>query len=444
MLRQRVRTLCLVGERVTELLLCIIALLVVVIGVNIRALERIKQRLSNRNPYQSRSLLDSVAARTPVVGRLTGEILRELDTLIQSEDDHRTRYKILTDNAAAAVMLHEADGTINWCSPFTEVLTGFPLSEIYKDRVSFLRANAHEEDKELIERALAIVSTGEPFQCRYRFYHKSGMTLWLETRTVPIFDSESNQYAALSITLDVTASVVNQMQIEERNRDLHEFTYMISHDLKAPIATIKGMLGILEEEGLEARIPECNEPINYISKATTRLEQLVEGVLELAKISSSERTLDRVDTNAVLADVADDYRRQFGDADARLDIALDLPAILGNRTQLYQIFSNLVGNALKYRSPERPLFVTIASGTATSRRKVRLTVVDTGRGISPDKLDLIFKPFNRAGEEAIKGTGVGLACVKRLVEKVGGTLSVESTEGVGTTFSLELRRAPEP
>jgi PAS domain S-box-containing protein len=432
-----------VGQRVTDLLLCIIALLVVVIGANIRALQRIKQRLRSPHPSRPRTLLDSAAAKTPVVGRLTEEILRELDALIQSEDDHRTRYKILTDNAAAAVMLHEADGTINWCSPFTEVLTGFPLSAIYKDRVSFLRANAHEDDKGLIERALAIVSTGEPFQCRYRFYHKSGMTLWLETRTVPIFDSESSQYAALSITLDVTASVINQMQIEERNRDLHEFTYMISHDLKAPISTIKGMLGILEEERLETHAPECKEPIDYISKATIRLEQLVEGVLELAKISSSERSLDRVDTNAVLTDVADDYRRQFDDTGALLDIASDLPPTLGNRTQLYQIFSNLVGNALKYRSAERPLIVSIGSRSAPSRRKVRLTVTDTGRGIPHDKLDLIFKPFNRAGEEAIQGTGVGLACVKRLVEKVGGSLSVESTEGVGTTFTLELRRAPE-
>ncbi len=427
----------------TTLLLCIIAMLLVIIGANVRALRRIERRLKTPLPLQPESLLDSFTTKMPIMGRLIDEIVRELNSLVQSEEDHRTRYKILTDNAAAAVMLHEADGTINWCSPFTEVLTGFPLSAIYKDRTSFLKANVHEDDKELIERALAIVSTGEPFQCRYRFYHKSGMTLWLETRTVPIFDSESNQYAALSITLDVTASVINQMQIEERNRDLHEFTYMISHDLKAPISTIKGMLGILEEEQLGARVPECKEPFDYIAKATTRLEQLVEGVLELARISSSERTLDRVDTDAVLADIRDDYRLQFAQAGAQLDIAPQLPPILGNRTQLYQILGNLVGNALKYRSPDRQLIVTVAARSTTSRRKVGLTVIDTGRGISPDKLDLIFKPFNRAGEESIQGTGVGLACVKRLIEKVGGSLSVESVEGVGTTFFLELRRAPE-
>jgi signal transduction histidine kinase len=76
-----------------------------------------------------------------------------------------------------------------------------------------------------------------------------------------------------------------------------------------------------------------------------------------------------------------------------------------------------------------------------SRRKIAFQIRDTGRGIHADKLDQIFKPFNRAGEDQIAGTGVGLASVKRLVEKLGGTISVESSEGAGTTFTVELRKA---
>jgi len=432
-----------VGERVTTVLLCIIALLTAIIGGQSYALRRIRGMIRDRSALASPSLSDTLTSRIPLIGTVINETMSDVGTLIQSESDHRTRYKILTDNAAAAVMLHEADGMINWCSPFTEVLTGFSISEIYKNRENFLRANAHEEDKSLIERALAIVSTGEPFQCRYRFYHKSGMTLWFETRTVPIFDSDSNQYVALSITLDVTASVISQMQIEERNRDLHEFTYMISHDLKGPIFTIKGMLCILQEENLESHAPAYQEPVEYISKATTRLEQLVEGVLELARVSSSEKALERVEMRDVLSDIASDYKRQFQDTTALLEIASELPAVLGSRTHLYQIFGNLVGNALKYRSPDRPLVVTITPHLTASRRKAGFTVTDTGRGIPSDKVDLIFKPFNRAGEDAIEGTGVGLACVKKLIEKSGGAIAVESIEGVGTTFTIELRRAPD-
>ena len=178
-------------------------------------------------------------------------LLNETERLKQSEFDHQTRYKILTDNVAAAVILHQPDGTVLWCSPYTEVLTGFSLSDIYRDKEKFLKAHVHDEDRDIVEKALAIVATGEPFQCRYRFYHKSGISLWLETRTVPVYDHVAQEYVALSITLDVTASVHSQLKVEERNRDLNEFTYMISHDLKAPIVTLRGMLSLLEEEGRE-------------------------------------------------------------------------------------------------------------------------------------------------------------------------------------------------
>lgn len=184
----------------------------------------------------------------PVTSRLLKKIEESSRRRQQAESDNETRYKILTENVPAAVMLHQSDGMVLWGSPFTEVLTGFSLSEVLKNRESFLLGQVHEEDKRLVEKSLAIVKTGEPFQYRYRFYHKSGMTLWLETRTVPIYDSSLNDYIALSITLDVTSAVLNQLQIEERNRDLNEFTYMVSHDLKNPINTIKGMIGILQAE----------------------------------------------------------------------------------------------------------------------------------------------------------------------------------------------------
>ncbi len=382
-------------------------------------------------------------SRVPVIGRRTSELESLVARLRQSDTDHRTRYKILTENVAAAVMLHEVDGTILWCSPFTEVITGFPLSEIYRNKGSFLTANVQEEDREIVQRSLQIVATGEPFQCRYRFYHKSGMTLWLETRTVPILDNTSNEYVALSITIDVTAHVMNQLQVEERNKDLNEFTYMLSHDLKAPIVTISGMLGILEEESLVTSNPQLVEPLTYIRKATKRLQDLVVGVLELARISAAERSLEPISLGDVMAEVIDEHRIQIQQSEATITTVEELPVVLGNRTQLYQVFSNLIGNAIKYKKGDRPLVISIDTEKASSRRKTSIVISDNGRGIGSDKIDSIFKPFNRAGEETIEGTGVGLASVKKLVEKLGGSIKVESEQDQGTSFTIELRKAPE-
>jgi PAS domain S-box-containing protein len=367
--------------------------------------------------------------------------LEQIEQVKQSDLDNQTRYRILTENVAAAVIMHQPDGTILWCSPYTEVLTGFSLVEIYAQRPDFLQQHVHEEDRETFAQALGIVATGEPFQYRYRFYHKSGLALWLETRTVPIFDQVAQEYVALSIALDVTASVYTQQKIEERNRDLSEFTYMISHDLKAPIVTLRGMLELVRDELTKLPTSAAHEPLEFMNKAVNRLEQLVGGVLELAQVSANERTSEPVDLQEVLHEVLDDYRLQIDKIGAQVTHDLNLPWVFGNKTQLYQIFSNLIGNALKYRSLERSLIVSITALPTSSRRRAFITVSDNGRGIADQYRDAIFKPFNRAGEQSAEGSGIGLACVKRLVEKLGGAIRVESALGEGTAFTVELRRA---
>ena len=422
----------------------ILAVLLCVIVALYRATIRHLARIVSSTDEESPKLKFSGFFRyIPFIGKDMREVEQLVAQLRQSDTDHRTRYKILTENVAAAVMLHEADGTILWCSPFTEVLTGFPLSEIYRNKDTFLRSNIQEEDREIVERSLKIVATGEPFQCRYRFYHKSGITLWLETRTVPILDNASNEYVAISITIDVTAHVMNQLQVEERNKDLNEFTYMLSHDLKAPILTVAGMLGILEEDDTIKNNPQLAEPLTYIRKATKRLQDLVSGVLELARISAADRSLEPIPLRDVMTEVLEEHRLQIQQSDAKITTVEELPIVLGNRTQLYQVFSNLIGNAIKYKRSDRPLVISIGSEKATSRRKTSIVISDNGRGISADKIDSIFKPFNRAGEETIEGTGVGLASVKKLVEKLGGSIAVESEVDEGTSFTIELRRAPE-
>jgi PAS domain S-box-containing protein len=375
--------------------------------------------------------------------RVLRAILAETERLKQSEFDHQTRYKILTDNVAAAVIIHQPDGTVLWCSPYAEVLTGFSLSEVYRNRETFMMRHVHEDDRDMVEKSMAIVATGEPFQCRYRFYHKSGMMLWLETRTVPVFDHVADEYVALSITLDVTATVLSQMKIEERNRDLNEFTYMISHDLKAPIVTMRGMLDVLQEEQKRLDAADMVEPLHFMSKAIHRLEQLVGGVLELARVSAADRALEPVQIADVAREVLDDLQLDIGRCAAQVAMASDLPCVLGNKTQLYQILSNIIANAIKYRQQERPLVLSIDATSATSRRRVSFSIRDNGRGIAPERIEHIFEPFNRAGEESIEGSGIGLACVKKLVEKLGGTIAVRSVPEQGSEFTIELRRAPE-
>lgn len=345
------------------------------------------------------------------------------------------RYQLLTENLAAAVVIRDAQGRITYCSPYTEVLTGYALSEIYASSQDFFQTIAHEEDSALYGRAMRVTSVGEPFQFRYRFYHKTGIEMWAETRTVPVLDHEGGLRSSLSITLDVTGLLRYQRQVEEKNKDLEDFTYMVSHDLKAPIFTIKGMAALVTED--TSVKDETKELLDHIRKATERLESLVDGVLKYAQISAEGADSARIGLQGVITEVLNDYKTRMGDSQVK--VQSELPVVIGDHIKLYQIFSNLLGNALKYRSMERQLELNISSDSTESNHYVLIKVSDNGAGIPGDKLEAVFRPFQRAHGNEIEGSGIGLACVKKLLEKMGGDIQVTSTVGKGSTFLVKLR-----
>jgi PAS domain S-box-containing protein len=351
------------------------------------------------------------------------------------------RQKVLTDNIAAAVILRDSKNALEYCSPYTEVLTGYSRKEIFDHSQDFFLEIVHPEDKERYERALKIGVMGEAFQIRHRLLHKTGIEMWVETRTVPILDDDGEVSQSLSVMLDVTGAVRYQKQVEEKNRDLHDFAYMVSHDLKGPIVTIKGMLGIFEEDLRSSLSKEAEETLRHIRGATQKLEQLVASVLEYSKISSLDERSEPVELATVLKELLQHLSPQLSSSGASITIEGTPPTVIGEHVWLYQVFSNLLGNAIKYREPARPLRVQVSFSPQSSGREVVVQIADNGLGIPKDKISQLFRPFQRAHSKDIEGTGIGLASVKRVLEKCGGSVRVESTEGVGSVFFVTLRAA---
>ena len=356
-----------------------------------------------------------------------------------STEQALAQYKSLTDNMAAAMILHDHSGGVIWCSPYTEVLTGFSLTEIYGIRQVFLQQNIYEEEQSSFRDACALVSSGESYQYRYRFRHKSGILLWFETRAVPVYDEKTSTYKCLSIVIDVTASVHTQLKLEERNRDLNDFTYMVSHDLKAPILTLQGMLGVVEEEIQPDGASSVGVSIAHMKKAISRLESLVGGILELAQVSAYETHNNGVSLAKVIGEVVDDYQLDVERIGGCVRITDDLPLVYGNEKYLYHIFANLLGNSIKYRDSNRALEVSISAEYSASRKRFIVRFSDNGQGIPEEYHKEIFKPFVRISSESKMGSGVGLATVSRLVGKLSGRIYLDVSEQ-GATFVLELRR----
>ncbi len=147
--------------------------------------------------------------------------------------------------------------------------------------------------------------------------------------------------------------------------------------------------------------------------------------------------------SSVLADVLADHRQGIEQVGARVTVSNELPTVRGDRTKLYQIFSNLVGNALKFKRPDSAPKITVTCEPSANPRRAVVVVADDGCGIPAERLESVFRPFQRGDQNKTEGSGIGLACVKRLLEKVGGEVRVESTVGSGSKFYVTLTLEPQ-
>ncbi|MEZ4754765.1 MAG: PAS domain-containing sensor histidine kinase [Bdellovibrionota bacterium] len=363
--------------------------------------------------------------------------------LQESERQNATlidRYHVLTENLASAVIIRGPDGNVLYCSPYTSNLTGYSLDQIYDFEGDFFFSIVHPDDVEAYTNERNYSKLGERFQCRYRIYNQQDFEIWIDSRSVPIFNEEGIVISSLTIAFDVTGAVRREQQIEEKNRDLADFTYMVSHDLKSPIHTIRGMLNIISEDHKDNVSSELQELLDHVGSSSERLETLVASVLEYARVTNESAKLGTVDTNQVIQSVANDFTHMLNEIGGKLEIESNLPEVIGNETQIYQIFSNLVSNAIKYREKTRDLIIQIKNIKAENERELSLAVIDNGQGVPEDQQVKIFRPFQRAHGKEIEGSGIGLACVNKLLEKNSGSISLISTYGEGSSFVVSLKK----
>lgn len=229
-------------------------------------------------------------------------------------------------------------------------------------------------------------------------------------------------------------------QIAEANAELRAFAHTVAHDLRAPLRNIEGFSTALIEDEAD-RLSE--DGMNYarrIGAAVVRLDRLITDLLAYSRLSRIEIRLEPVHLHTVVQIAMRDLETQIGETGARIDIDDALPDVLGNRAVLVQITQNLLSNAIKFVAPgvvpEIRISATIAGET------VRLRFQDNGIGIAPEHQERVFGVFERLhGQEQYPGTGIGLAIVRKGVERMGGSIAVSSRPDAGTTFELTLPAA---
>ena len=246
--------------------------------------------------------------------------------------------------------------------------------------------------------------------------------------------------------------------LQRANDEIQRFAYIVSHDLRSPLVNVMGFTAELEAaakpltlllERAEAEAPDIvtddarvavrsdlPESIGFIRTSTQKMDRLINAILQLSRQGRRVLTPEPVDMGRVVQAIADNLKHRTGELGAEIVVSPTLPGVISDRLGLEQIFSNLVENALKYLKPGRPGRIEIR-GSRQGPRTV-YEIQDNGRGIDPRDHDRIFDLFRRAGSQDQPGEGIGLAHVRALAYRLGGTVTCESTLDQGATFRVSL------
>lgn len=319
-----------------------------------------------------------------------------------------------------------------------EAIIGHTLLEFFPDMVT----------AGLFSRFVGAVVTGEPITFEQEF-NVGGWLGWFEI-TARKWDD------GMVLTLvDITENKKRQQQIEQTNRDLltandnlRQFAYVASHDLQEPLRKIMAFGDMLQEQFAPQLGSSGQDMIVRMQTAAGRMSELIRAVLAYSRISTHREPFKPVSLSEIVHDVVLDLKSDFGDIDTCLHVG-SLPVIPGDRGQLRQLFSNLLVNALKFRPVDQPIAVKITcqmvAGTEgpvelqPARLYHEVCIVDNGIGFENRYADRIFQVFQRLHtRQQYKGTGVGLAICKRVVENHYGAITASSQPGQGSTFKVYL------
>jgi PAS domain S-box-containing protein len=224
-------------------------------------------------------------------------------------------------------------------------------------------------------------------------------------------------------------------ELARSNADLEQFAYLVSHDLQEPLHVAAGFLQLLARRYRSKLDAKGNEFIDRALDSLSRLEQLIKDILDYSRVTTRGKEFEKVDANAVLDRVLQDLSLTIKEKQARITHD-PLPEVVADQSQLARVFQNLVGNALKF-SGDRPPRVHIGARPGDGEWIFR--VQDEGIGLDPKHHDCIFLMFQRLhSREEYPGTGIGLAICKKIVERHGGRIWVESAPGRGSTFYFTL------
>ena len=375
---------------------------------------------------------------------------QEYNERVQVEESLRNEREQLALALSAAKM-----DTWNWNIETGEVVwservkTLFGLGDkSFDGKYETYLSLVHPDDLPGLQGAIrrALEYEGYDYIVEHRLLWSNGEVRWIEGRGKVYRDNNGKPIRMTGTVVDITERKSAETEredlireLEAKNTELEQFTYTVSHDLKAPIITIKGFLGFLGDDARSGNQARIESDIARISEAVDKMQRLLNELLELSRIGRIMNTPEPISLNELLSEVVDVLQGRLQMSSAQVSIARNLPAVCGDKRRLFEVFQNLIDNALKFSAEQSAPLVEVGTQGYDGDMPI-FFVRDNGVGILPEHHERIFGLFNKLNP-TVDGTGVGLALVKRIVEFHGGRIWVQSEAGKGAMFLFTLPAA---
>ncbi|ADD07638.2 sensor box histidine kinase (plasmid) [Natrialba magadii ATCC 43099] len=293
---------------------------------------------------------------------------------------------------------------------------------------------AETERAQAAAAGLSEILTGERELFEFEYpCHSPDEQRWFLMRAASFTDG-NQRYVAVA-HFDITNRYTYQRQLEESNERLQQFAYAASHDLQEPLRMVTGYLRLLENRYSDDLDEDAEEFIEFAVDGAERMEAMIEGLLTYSRVETQGESFDSVDLEAVLNDVLTDLSVRIDETGAEVTAEL-LPTVDGDASQLRQLFQNLLENALQYSGEQKP---RVSISAMRNEDEWEISISDEGIGIEQDDADRVFEVLQRLhSHEEYEGSGIGLALCRRVVERHGGEIYVDSEPEEGATFSFTL------
>jgi two-component system cell cycle sensor histidine kinase/response regulator CckA len=352
--------------------------------------------------------------------------------------EQREWLRVTLTSIGDAVIATDADGRIAFVNPAAESLTGWSMAEAAGKPAGEVFRIIHEHTRAAVEDPVhKVLKAGKRVGLanHTRLLRKDGTEVSIDDSAAPIRDEKGHIQGVVLVFRDITGQKRAQAALERSNRELEQFAYVASHDLQEPLRSIVGFLQLLQRRYGDQIDEKGRHFIEQSVKAGYRMQSLIRDLLTLSRVDTEGAVFEPTDLNPIVKNILDNLQSIIKEKNADIGCA-ELPNLPIDASQIQSLFQNLIMNAVKFNQSPKPM---IAIGCQEHDNFYHFFVKDNGIGVSFEFRERIFVVFQRLHtDREYPGTGLGLALCKKIVQRHGGSIWVESQPGQGSTFYFTL------